>query len=145
MQPGELKNLIKDVGKIKDRDLIQKSKAPLSDDQLRKQSIDEYKKSYERAREEEERAKKRQEEEGRAKKSYEINQAPSLFDLMKHTLPSRTLPSAGSFLNGGAQDKQTIAVDNTVRLIIKDKEIILSNDNSTNDKKNIFYAETRLT
>lgn len=120
VQPGELKNLIKDVGKIEDRDLIQKSKAPLSDDQLRKRAIDRY------------------------KKSYEINQAPRLFELdplMRHTLPSRTLASAGSFLNGGAQDKQTIAVDNTVRLIIKDKEIILRNDNATNDKKNIFYAE----
>ncbi len=120
VQPGELKNLIKDVGKIKDRDLIQKSKAPLSDEQLRKRAIDRY------------------------KKSYEINQAPRLFELdplMRHTLPSRTLASAGSFLNGGAQDKQTIAVDNTVRLIIKDKEIILRNDNATNDKKNIFYAE----
>ena len=124
VQPGELKNLIKDVGEIKDRDLIQKSKAPLSDEQLRKRATDRY------------------------KKSYEINQAPRLFELdtlMRHTLPSRTLPSAGSFLNGGVQDKQIIAVDNTVRLFIKDKEIILKNDNATNDKKNIFYAETRLT
>jgi hypothetical protein len=120
VQPGELKNLIKDVGEIKDRDLIQKSKAPLSDEQLRKQRTDRY------------------------KKSYQINQAPRLFELdplMKHTFLSRALSSAGSFLNGGAQDKQTIAVDNTVRLIIKDKEIILRNDNATNDKKNIFYAE----
>lgn len=78
-------------------------------------------------------------------KWYKVMGQLNLDSLMKHTLPSRTLASPGSFLSGGAQDKQTIAVDNTLRLLINNKEITLKNDNSTNDKKNIFYAETRLT
>lgn len=123
VQPGELKNLIKDVGKIKDIDLIQRSKTPLSDDQLRKRAIDRY------------------------KKSYEINQAPRLFELdplMRHTFPSRTLDPAGSFLNNSAQGEQSIAIDNTLRLLINDKEITLKNDMSTEDRRKIFYAETSI-
>lgn len=87
-------------------------------------------------------AKKKEIEKKPKKKGVKTSFLPSNFErMLDYELPSRALDPGGSFLNKNMQGTQNVAIENTIRLLINDKEIRLKQDLASDERKKVFYAD----